>query len=624
MKKLVYFLVLISLQGCAQSPNESDYEWFRNDKFGVFIHWNPSSLIELRAGSWNREKVDKSHSTNKTIFDKDRLPEDIKSGEYLTKYKRRSGIPLDIYDNLFHEFNPKKFDADEWAKIFKEAGARYIVFTSKHHDGFCMFDSKYTEYDIMNTPYGKDIAKEVSDACAKQGIKTIWYYSDVDWHNPIHNLETQKGYEDYFVNQIDELSSNYKNIKGFWFDGGVLKEVNGERIFEKIHENIPGAIYNGRGPHTKKKRLRFSTPEQKTGAFDRKRPWESCAIIQGEGWFFNGGLNIKSPDTCLRLLIDSVIGDGNLLLDFGPNSDGEIIPEVQNVFRRIGAWLKENGQSIYGTRGGPYMPAQWGGSTCKGDEIYLHITQRWEGGEFELEKLPVAIKEATLLASGKKIKFRESANKVVFTIDKEDVKGVNTIVKLKIDGDAFSITPIKSKKLKLISATATATASSEIPGKRGSANSVIKRDFEKYVSKELFFGEKASKATHALSFPNGLTKEKLLKLVNDNPVSKSHYGHVWRYWTSKNEEQPWLELELEKEQEIHRITFREKYSRIKEFSVEYFSNGKWVNLINGNELAACSYLLSRPVKTKKVRINILKFHSDEKGGGPSIHGFELY
>ncbi len=624
MSKVFIFFALICLHSYAQSPKESDYEWFRNDKFGIFIHWNTSSLLELKAGSWNRGKVDKRHASNKTTFNKDSIPEEIKSGEYLTKYKRGTGVPLEVYDNMFHDFNPKKFNAEEWAKLFHEAGARYVVFTSKHHDGFCMFDSMYTEYDIMNTPYGKDIAKEINDACSKYGIKTIWYYSDVDWHNPIHNLDTQKGYEDYFVNQLDELSTNYKNVKGFWFDGGELRKVNGDRIFDKIHENISGAIYNGRGPKTKKDRLRFSTPEQKLGLFNRKKPWESATIMQGEGWFFNGGLNIKSPSTCLRLLIDSVIGDGNLLLDFGPNSDGEIIPEVQSVFRSIGAWLKENGESIYGTRGGPYMPRAWGGSTCKGNDIYLHITQRWDGGEFELDKLPVCIKEATLLSSGKKIKFKETSNKIVFTIGKEDLQSINTIIKLKIDGDAFSITPIEAKKHHLISENAIATASSEKSGKKGGANSVIERDFEKYVSKKLFYGEKATTGTKAQPFPEGVTREGLLELVKVHPQTKLRYGHPWRFWTSVKEEQPWLQLELEEEQEINRIAFMEKYSRIEKFSVEYFSKGKWINIINGNELATCNYLLSSPIKTKKVRINILKYYSDEKGQGPMIHGFELY
>ena len=277
-------------------------------------------------------------------------------------------MPTEIYDNLFHIFNPTEFDADAWLKTFADAGAGYIIFVAKHHDGFCMFETAHSDYNIMNTPFGRDIAKEISEACERQGLKVLWYYSPADWWDTRHNEDDPAEYEDVFVNHLKELAA-YPATKGFWFDGLEI-DLDDDRILQTIHDSIDKPIYNGRGPQSETiQGYRYKSPEQRMGEFSRY-PWETCQIIHGEGWFYQGGKSIKSTKTCLRLLIDSAVRDGNLLLNFGPTEKGEIIDPIQDIFAKMGDWMDLHGESIIKTRGGPYLPGHWGGSTFRDDTIY--------------------------------------------------------------------------------------------------------------------------------------------------------------------------------------------------------------------------------------------------------------
>lgn len=169
----------------ARTIPDSSYTWWREARFGIFIHWNPSSVLELGEGSWSRK-------------------------------------------------NPTDFDAAAWARTFKQAGAGYVVFTAKHHDGFCMFDSRLTDYDIMSTPYGRDIARELSAACRREGIEVIWYYSRPDWFDPRHDVTTPGPYVDYLTGQITELLTNYGRIGGIWWDSGQIEVPTRPRAFDTI------------------------------------------------------------------------------------------------------------------------------------------------------------------------------------------------------------------------------------------------------------------------------------------------------------------------------------------------------------------------------------------------------
>ncbi len=602
---------MISAQGKV-GPTIEDYQWWRDARFGVFIHWNMSSILALKAGSWYREEGDKNHASNKTSNE---IPQVIKDGSF-QKYRNKNRVPQEIYDNLYHVFNPVNFDADEWIKTFKNAGAKYIVFTTKHHDGFCMFDSKYTDYNVMNTPFGRDVAKEISDACHKADIKVIWYYSKADWYDTRYDVDNPKPYQDYLNNQIAELFTNYGEVKGVWWDGGAI-HVDGKKIAKTIYDLQPGAIYNGRGP-SDSPGITFSTPEQKLGSFNMERPWETCAIIQGEGWFYNGDKNIKSSNTCLRLLIDGSGGDGNLLLDFGPNELGEIPTKVKQTFNEMGEWMSEYGESIYECRGGPYKPGHWGVSTRKGNKIYLHVTQIWPSGILKLPPLPIKILSCSTF-TGAKPEFVQTSDGVEIKLDSQYHKQPDTVIILEIEGDAMDIKPIASQIEQPVNISPVATASSAIgKSSRENPNSPFLSVYET-GKVQTHFGEEAVKNNKK----HKVSKENLVK----NPWLKKHRGHVWRYWMAKSKKQdtqPWLEFNTNKPITLSRVSLIEKYSRIKSFELQYYTDNKWKTFYSGKELGNFSLLLEEPITAQRVRILITDYESDIAKEGPGIHSFDIF
>ena len=314
-------------------PKAKDYEWFRKAAFGVFIHWGVDSVLDTGKGSWAREGRS-SNIGSDSVYDEP--PVEITSEEY-KKYEKQDRVPRKIFDNLFHVFNPVEFNADEMVKMVKDSGAGYIVFTVKHHDGFCMYDSAVTEYDIMSTPYKRDIARELIDACRKYGIEMIWYYSIVDWHHPEYtDRKHSPEYSKYFLAQIKELCTNYGDVKGFWWDGGGGGDT--WELYDLLHKLQPGFITNGRivGDGKPDDSGLLATPEQKIGKFRMDRPWESCAVIQEQNWFHNSAEAIKSFQSCLMMLISSVGGDGNLLLDFGPDGQGRIREDAKSDYLNMG------------------------------------------------------------------------------------------------------------------------------------------------------------------------------------------------------------------------------------------------------------------------------------------------
>jgi alpha-L-fucosidase len=604
-------------------PSEEDYAWWRDGRFGIFIHWNPSSILAQGGGSWQRANSNskaESGYTNSSDFAK--LPEVLKDPSVYKDpyYGHDSNVPQVIYDNLFQLFNPEEFNADEWAKIFKDSGAKYIVFTAKHHDGFCMFDSKYTKYNIMNTPFKRDICKELSDACRKEGIEVIWYYSIPDWYDPRFDKANPVEFQKYVLNQIEELSTHYGKIKGFWWDGGNDCQIDGKKVYEVIYKNQPGAIYNGRGglglPG-----ISFGSPEQKLGTFDRGNPWESCVTMQGEGWFWNSGKNVMSKNSCIQLLVNAAIGDGNLLLDLGPTEKGTIFEPIKNNYLAIGAWLKKYGESIYGTRGGPYKPGTWGGSTCKGKTVYLHITQVWPDGKLKLPALPAEIKKATLLTGGK-VQFKQTEEALWIGVDPKYQVRPDTIVKLEIDQDAFSMQPIESQNTLFVSLDAEITASSYMGGWRGWPGSVGLHAFEVNIPKAQYFGEEAiptQKPDRKNFKPTDEQKEKY-------PWISTTRDHIWRYWMAKPDDKtPWIEIDFGKNKSFNRVTILEKFNRIKSYKLYFLdSKGGWKEFWKDGELGSVSLSLPEVIKTQKVRMEILDWYSDDPSQGPGLREFDFW
>ncbi|MCX6227133.1 MAG: alpha-L-fucosidase, partial [Bacteroidia bacterium] len=288
--------------------------WFRDARFGMFIHWGPVSLTggEL---SWCRGA--------KRPFDIGGGGSPIETGW------DRLLVPAERYDNLYKEFNPVKFDADQWVKIAKEAGMKYMVFTAKHHDGFSNFHTKVSDYNIMNTPFKRDIVKELSGACRRGGLKFGVYYSQRDWHHPDYLRGDNSKYNQFMTEQIRELLTNYGKIDILWFDSfgqsDLQRDWHIDELLTMARKLQPGILVNNRlailGSYNKgpeKYWADFDTPEQRVGKYQTDRPWESCITLVGDQWSWKPNGQMFTLKECIDKLVMSGCGDGNLLLNVGP------------------------------------------------------------------------------------------------------------------------------------------------------------------------------------------------------------------------------------------------------------------------------------------------------------------
>ena len=402
------------------APAEAVARW-QAERFGMFIHWGPVSIKGTEIG-WSRagERRDRKETVTK-------------------------GVPAEEYDNLYKQFNPEQFNADEWASIAKAAGMKYMVLIAKHHDGFCMFDSKLTDYKITNTPFKRDVTAELAKACKKAGLRFSVYYSPPDWHHPDFCTENHARYIEYLHGQVRELLTNYGPLQSLWFDrtGGVNNSATWDNpgLFKMIRQLQPDILVTtrcGSGP------LRgpwgdFSTPEQRVGGFQMDFPWETCMTICHQ-WAWKPNDKLKSLKECLEALIFSAGGDGNLLFNVGPMPNGEIEPRQVDRLKEMGDWLSKYGESIYGTRGGPWKPTKSLASTRKGSTVYLHIV-KWNGDSITLPAPPAKIVSSKLLTGGS-VKLDSNGDNLVITVPQSDRQEIDTLVELKLDAPAESIPPI--------------------------------------------------------------------------------------------------------------------------------------------------------------------------------------
>jgi len=423
----------------AAGDQDARMAWWREARFGMFIHWG---LYAIPAGEWNGQ-------TN--------------HAEWI---RTTAQIPLEVYDKFVGQFNPVKFNADEWVRVAKEAGVRYIVITSKHHDGFCLFDSKYTDFDIMATPFKRDILKELSGACRRAGITMCWYHSIMDWHHPDYlprrDWETNRStegadfrrYIQHLKNQLAELVGNYGEIGVLWFDGEWESTWNheyGQEIYDYVRGLQPSIIINNRvdvgrsgmAGLTKKGEYAgdFGTPEQEippTGlpGID----WETC-LTMNDHWGYNKhDQNWKSAEDLLRKLADIASKGGNFLLNVGPTAEGLIPQPSVRRLEAMGKWMRANGEAIYGTKASPFKSLEWGRCTQKpiqgGTRLYLHVFDWPEGGKLVVPGIYNQPRQSYLLADPEKksLEVEREEDALVIAVPAEAPDSTNSIVVLEVAG----------------------------------------------------------------------------------------------------------------------------------------------------------------------------------------------
>lgn len=402
------------------SENLKMREWFQDAKFGLFIHWGVYSVLE--------------------------------DGEWVLHNRK---LTLEEYEKLPARFNPTQFDAAEWVSLARAAGMRYITITSKHHDGFAMFDTKVGDWDIVDrTSYKKDPLKMLADECRKQGIKLFFYHSQLDWRHPDYFPRGRTGqhtgrpeggewyrYLDFMDGQLRDLLTNYGEIGGIWFDGWWDKPKADWRLqgtYSMIHKLQPQALVGAnhhQAPFEGEDFQMFEKdlPGQNTAGFNAETkigslPLETCETINNS-WGYNAkDKRFKSTKQLVDYLVRAAGHNANFLLNVGPRPDGTIQPEFTERLKEVGAWLRENGESLYGTRGGPIPPRDWGVMTRKGKRIYLHLL-RLEDEVLALPKFEKVV-SAALLKGHRKIEFLENELGLMFRIPMSARDPLDTVIVL--------------------------------------------------------------------------------------------------------------------------------------------------------------------------------------------------
>ncbi len=391
-------------------------KWFLESRFGMFIHWG---LYAIPA-----------------------------RGEWLRNNERTT---LEDYQVYFDEFNPVNYNPKEWAKLAKEAGMKYAVLTAKHHDGFCLFDSKLTDYKSTNTQSGRDLVREFLEAFRAEGIKVGLYYSLLDWHHPdyphcsdsIHPMRENPAYPDegrdfnkyieYFHGQVKELLTNYGKLDVMWFDfsyGDMYGEKwQATKLMEMIRSIQPWLIVDNRleaaGEHygsiiTDNPSIYsgdFASPEQMipakgmTDVHGNSIPWESCITLNDHWGYCSADHHYKTPKMIIHNLVECVSKNGNLLLNVGPTAKGEIPPESVAILKEVGRWMKENSDSIYGCGISDMEKPDWGRFTQKGKKLYAHVFEECIS-PIALDLLPSQVEKVRLLSDNSEIKLEVPWNAV--------------------------------------------------------------------------------------------------------------------------------------------------------------------------------------------------------------------
>jgi alpha-L-fucosidase len=390
------------------TTHADELEWWKDQRFGMFIHWGP---VALRG--------------------------------YEISWSRGGQIPKTEYDNLYQTFNPIGFNAGQWVQIAQDAGVNYMVLTAKHHDGFCEFNSALTQYKITSSacPFGRDVTKELATACNNAGMGWGIYYSPTDWYvddYPSSIAPLTLG--TYYSNQVvDELLTNYGRVDTIWFDLGGISGVNGSDLLNRMRQKQPWVLVNNRG--NMGSLGDYSTPEQTIGTFDNDHRWESCMTIQASNqwaWDPDGGL--KPLKQLVDMIVNCACGGGNCLLNIGPRPDGVIDPPMVTRLQEIGNFIKPYGESIYGTSGGPVKNTMsWGGTTSKGNTMYVHLLD-WTG-EITIPSPSASIISSSCLTGGTPT-VTQGGGQISLSLPPANIHPLDTIIKIVFDSVVELTTPL--------------------------------------------------------------------------------------------------------------------------------------------------------------------------------------
>lgn len=428
-----------------ESPAEKAerMEWFDDARFGLFIHWG---LYAQPAGEWQGQ-------------------EHAGIGEWIQHWAK---IPTSEYEALQDTFNPTKYDAEAWVKLAKDAGMKYIVITSKHHDGFALFESEHSDWDMGGTPYGKDLLKPLAEACEKHGIKLCFYHSIMDWHHPHYGQQAEwRGnhdtpepnmdiYRDYMKKQIHELLTNYGDIGIMWFDGeweDAWTHEMGVDLYNYCRSIQPDVIVNNRvdkgragmAGMTKEGEFvgDYGTPEQEipdTG-FGAGVYWESCMTMNDTWGFKKNDHNWKSNETLLRNLIDIASKGGNFLLNVGPTAEGEIPQPSIERLQVMGKWMDKYGESIYGTSASPFEQVSWNGRATQkplpggGTRLYLHVFEWPADGKLVVKLLQNEPQRAKLVGSDQELSISGTAGEWEILLPADPPDKIASVIAVDIEGE---------------------------------------------------------------------------------------------------------------------------------------------------------------------------------------------
>jgi alpha-L-fucosidase len=414
---------------------EQYLEWFRDAKFGMFIHWGPYSRL---AGEWNGRKLSVVGKTQ---------------AEWIMNYLQ---IPVNEYRELAHQMNPIKFDAREWVTLAKATGMKYIVITAKHHDGFAMYHSRVTPYNIVDwTPFKHDPLKELSQSCADEGIKFGVYYSHrEDWDHPDgygnnwdydnewgDNFYDHEKFEKYLEEkakpQLRELLTNYGPIGLVWFDRGMFTPEQGSEFVRLIHDLQPATLINSRVGNYNQELLgdyqSMSDNGMPPGGL--KEYWESAQTLNTTWGFNKFDTQWKSPEVVIQRLIEIVSRGGNYLLNIGPDGNGEIPDTTVEIFRKVGPWVERNAESIYGTTANPLGELPWGYCTVRGSKLYLFVRNWPQDGVLTLTGLNNAVISACLLLDkSTKLPVTQTKGQIRISLPPKPTDNPITVLVLDIDG----------------------------------------------------------------------------------------------------------------------------------------------------------------------------------------------